>query len=226
MIEWEHQNKEVASMEYYIDPKFCERILGYARSIATTRGHAVNEHGLQLDIVLSSKRFAEIQELREAILQGKDRVDLLSEAADVAYYSIQLDVVASLPSDPHIWYIGALETAQKYGLDQEEIEAALEAKYSLRASLPYRKDKETAHQRQDRQNRENEAILTALAQILWTGLSPADIASDYGVPLQTIYSAVRDGKLTHRQSGGKSSIIIRKDAAFRAWLACWRSKAE
>lgn len=207
-------------MDFYIDPDFCERIMGYARIIAKTRGHPVNEHGLQLAPVLAQKRLAEIGELRESLVEGKDRIWLFSEIADIAYYSICLDSVTPFPGEPYGWYVEALQLAHQYGMEQEEVEAALEAKYSLRAGLPYRKDKETPEERDERDKCENEAIQQALDNVVWTGLPIADIVANYGIPAQTIYTAIKADRITHRQSGGeKGPIIIRLDKKTRAWIA-------
>lgn len=207
-------------MEFYIDPAFCERVIGYARAIAKTRGHATNEHGLQHAPVLAQKRLAEIGELRESLLAGKDRIWLFSEIADIAYYSICLDVAAPFPGEPYNWYSEALQLAHQYGMEQEEVEAALEAKYRLRASQPYRKDKETPEERAARDQRENDAIEQALTTVVWTGLPIADIVANYGIPAQTVYTAISAGKITSRQSGGeRGPIIVRLDKQTRTWIA-------
>lgn len=207
-------------MEFYIDPDFCERVRGYARAIAKTRNHAVNEHGLQLASVLAQKRLAEIQELRESLIEGKDRIWLFSETADIAYYSICLDIVAPFPGEPYGWYIEVLQMAHQYGMEQEEVEAALDAKYSLRASQPYRKDKETPEERDERDKRENDAIEMALSNVIWTGLPIADIVASYGIPVQTIYAAINQKRITSRQSGGeKGTIVVRLDKKTRSWIA-------
>lgn len=206
-------------MDFYIDPDFCERIRGYARAIAKTRGHLVNEHGLQFAPVLAQKRLIEIGELRQDLVDGKERIWLFSEMADIAYYSICLDVVAPFPGEPFGWYLEVLPMAHQYGMEQEEVEAALEAKYSLRASQPYRKDKETPEEREERDKRENEAIEHALENVVWTGLPIADVVN-FGIPAQTVYTAIRDKRITSRQSGGdKGTIIIRLDKKTRQWIA-------
>ena len=207
-------------MDFYIDPAFCERILGYARTIARTRNHQVNEHGLQLAPILAQKRLAEIAELRQALLDGKDRLWLFSEMADIAYYSVCLDVVAPFPGEPYGWYMEALQMAHQYGMEQEEVEAALDAKYGLRAGLPYRKDRETPEERADRDKRENDAIECALENVVWTVLPIADVVAHYGIPAKTIYTAIKSGAITARQSGGeRGTIIVRLDKTTRAWIA-------
>lgn len=207
-------------MEYYSDPTFCERILGYARKIATYAGHRVDEvHGLQDAATLAQKRMAEIAELRQSLLEKKDRVWVISELADIAYYSLCLNVAAPLNSRDD-WYVDALRIAHLYGVEQEEVEAALDAKYGLRASRPNRKKDETPEERAARFQQENDAIQTALDKIVWPGLAVQDIVNSYGIPEQTVYSAIRNGRIESRQTGGgRGNILIKMDPKTRAWIA-------
>lgn len=203
-------------MEFYIDPDFLERALGYARTIAQIRGHVVNEHGLPVATVLASKRLAEIEELREAIVEGKERVWLLSEIDDVAYYSICLDRSAPLSTHPYAWYVECLQMAHTYCIDQEEVEATLEAKYSLRSTRPYRKDKETLEEKIEREREENEAIQSAIDALSWPGYAVSDISKQYDIPPSSIYSAMKSDLITFRQSGGTR--LIRLDQKTKTWI--------
>lgn len=212
-------------MEYYIDEAFIARILGYSRQIARTRGYVELQDGLQPSHIVAEKRYDEIKEAREAIVSGKDRLDIIAELADVARYSIILDAVAPTGKASY-WYVDALSMAHTYGVDQEEVEAALEAKYALRASRPYLKDSETPEQRAQRDQEEREAIEEAINKIEWPGIPAPDLIRRYKIPRPTLYKAINSGLVPSRQADKKSAVLVNtRSPEWRKWLTEYVAKS-
>lgn len=221
-------------MEFSIHPDVIEELVQCARTIAETRQYPILVAGLQptndyelpdgtRHPGLATKRYQEIEELRKAIMQSKERVWWLSEIADVLYYSACLDVVSPSPAQPYWYCVDCFFLAYTYGIDQEEVETAALAKYRLRASLPYHKDKETPEERQARDNAENAAIQAAIDALPWPGFPLAELAKKYDIPLGTLYAATRDGIIPTRKAE-KTVLVNTKDRQWIEWLAHYNAK--
>lgn len=221
-------------MEFDIHPDVLEELVGYARVIASTRRYPVLVSGLQpandYDLPdgsrqpgLVTKRYQEIEELRKAIVQSQERIWWLSELADILYYSACLDFVSPSPAQPYWWSVDCFFMAHTYGVEQEEVEAAARAKYRLRASLPYRKGKETPEERLGRDNAENAAIQAALDALPWPGIPLAELAERYTIPLGTLYAAVQ-GRIIPTRKAGKTVLVNTKDRQWVEWLARYNAR--
>jgi hypothetical protein len=112
---------------------------------------------------------------------------------------------------------------EQYGVDQEEVETAALAKYRIRASLPYRKDKETPEERQSRDNTENAAIQDAMNALPWPGIPLAELAERHHIPLGTLYAAVND-KIIPTRKAGKTVLVNTKDRQWVEWLARYNAR--
>lgn len=213
-------------MEFLIDSEVPQRLVAYARQIAETRQYPVLIGGLQPadDYEVDGRRMpglrskleAEMQEFRQALAEGKERIWRLSEAADCLYYAACLDEAA--PSqNPHAHYVQVLAFLHLYGIDQWETEAAALGKYACRARMPYNKPAETPDERSRRDAYENEQIRRALEQARWPGVPLVEIARRYDIPVATLYAASSRGDVLARRAG-KTVLINESDAATRRWL--------
>lgn len=130
-----------------------EKIIEYARQIAKYRGYPVLINGLQpvedYDIDgevqpgLRTKLDREMLELREAWQswqsgQGKTEWHVAHEAADVFYYSLQLEEQTGRSAWPVMWQ--SVRLYLPYSWQQREVAAAALAKYGYRASAAKNKD--------------------------------------------------------------------------------------
>lgn len=213
-------------------------LIALARQIAINRSYAVLAKGLQplksytLSGVsqpgLEDKWNAEREELSDAQMNGKEYVWLLSEAADMLYYAACIDEVGETANWQQECYQDTLVllNSPRYQISQEEAEASALAKYRLRASLPYRKHKEAAEERQARENAENAAILQAVQALKkdrWPGWTLTEVSEMWQVPVQTLHSA-HDKKLLRSRESGKSVLIDIQHPRSQEWHAGYQIK--
>lgn len=222
-----------------INSQVPDRLVELARQIAQNAQYPVLIHGLQpledyrhegnVRPGLRSKYQAELLELRDAL--RKERVWQHSEAADLLYYASAIDEserLSGIARSAHGHYQDALATlaGPSCQIDQEEAEAAALAKYSLRASAPNNKCKETPEEKAEREAQENAAIQAAIDALvpaeLWPGWPLTEVAEMYGVPVDALYYAT--GKLSFpvRKAGPRITLIDIRSPQFRLWLRVWK----
>lgn len=215
-------------MEFLIDPSIPQRLVQFAKQIAETRQYPILIGGLQPadDYEVAGRRMpglrtkfeAEMQEFRQALAEGKERIWWLSEAADVLYYAACLDCcLAAVRQNPHQHYVQALAFLHLYGINQWEAEAAALGKYGCRARQPYNKPAESASERARRDAYENEQIRLSLEQAKWPGVPLVEVARQYNIPVATLYAAASRGDVLARRAG-KTVLLNEEDPATRQWL--------
>jgi hypothetical protein len=210
-----------------------QELVQIARKIAKERGYTALSNGLQpledytergeRKSGLKSKFVHELsEELRECVAQQKERVWYYSEAADCLYYGACIDEVS--PGEQA--YKTALLTlaSPSYQIEQASAEIAALAKYRLRASQPYRKDKETPEERTAREARENQAIEAALSSIeKWPGWPLPEVAKMYNVPVATLYYACNpENPLFPFRKSGKTVLINIKHPLWYKWYGSYK----
>jgi predicted nucleic acid-binding protein len=180
---------------------------------------------------LRSKYLAEIQELHECLTEKKEPIWYSSESADLLYYASCIDALELLSgtaTSQHATYQDALAllASPAYQVDADEAEAAALAKYRLRASLPYRKDKETPDEQRTRNEQENAAILEAINTLidpsLWPGWPLPEVATIYNVPVATLYYACDKKLIPSRKAGDRLLLIDLRSPRWRSWHRKWR----
>jgi hypothetical protein len=234
--------KKEDRMGELIDPiadAVSDELVLLARRIAVTHGYPVLIRGLQplqdyevngvLQPGLRSKYMAEVQELRDSL--SKERVWQWSKAADLLCCASAIDaqeLATGIAASQHATYQDTLATlaSPAYQIDQDEAEAAALAKYRLRASLPYRKDKETTDEKRARAAAENVAIQAAVDALvdpaLWPGWPLPEVASLYGIPQQSLYYACEKQLIPSRRAGERLLLIDLRSPRWRQWYRKWR----
>lgn len=199
------------------------RLHGYPVTISGCKPLDDYEHDGQPHPGLRSKYVAELLEFRQALTRSEP-VWRYSEAADLLYYAAQISTLSENDETYHDTL--ATLNGPSAQIAQEEAEAAALAKYRRRASLPNRRDAETAEERREREVAENAAIWTALLALAgeeplgpgrWSGWPLQEVAEVEGIPVPTLHSA----DIPKRIVGGTTLINLR-DPRWRAWRRRWR----
>lgn len=216
----------------YLDTTIPVELVSLARRVAIERGYDDLVNGLQPIERLREKYLAKVEALRECLALDKERVWFYRAAGHLLYYAACSDAQAPSQEFASACYVGALAllAEPKYAISQMQAEAAALALYRLRASRPYRKNKETEEEREQRSAVENATIQAALESLAhWPGLPLPEVASLYGIPLPTLYSARNDGLIPARQAGagkGATVLINTEDYLWYAWYGRWRMTQE
>lgn len=222
-------------MEINVNPVVPAELVALARVIACARKYPVLIRGLQpledyeisgkIQPGLKSKYNHELVELHECLTEGLERNRLLRRAANCLYYAACI-VESSDDLRPYYAYVATIAAlAKPYNISQQEAEAAALAKYRYRASRPWRKPVETREEHDEREARENAAIMAAIDSLAlpFAGHTVQDLASALNISEHTLYTAMRNGSIRSRQSN-KTRIINTSDSKWIDWLAQWRLK--